>query len=180
MKKKQTFIIFTLMGFLTALMSSCTYTNPAFPEEIRKYFPYEEGQLLTFKNADNKTEQYNINSVFIDKEEKHPWNCKCERHDASMVFGGHKTRRIEGSVYAFAQTEHIENGLNIDISFKNMDGDSVSSFSKIIPCDPFSESVVNDIGDTIVIANELGDVTIVRNEGIIEYTIYGTKWTLVE
>lgn len=175
---KKIFILF--IGAFALLFASCTYTNPAFPEKIIKYFPYEEGQLLTFKNADNKIEQYNINSVFIDKEEKHQWNCKCKRNHAFMDFGGKKTRRIEGSVYAGTQTEHSESGLNINISFKNMDGDSVSSFTKIIPCDPFSESVVNDIGDTIMIANELGDVTIVRNEGIIEYTIYGTKWTLVE
>ena len=55
---KKIFILF--IGAFALLFASCTYTNPAFPEKIIKYFPYEEGQLLTFKNADNKIEQYNI------------------------------------------------------------------------------------------------------------------------
>ena len=135
---------------------------------------------MTFKNADNEIEQYTIKQVYIDKEEKYAWNCKCRREDAHMYFGGDKTRRIEGSFSAQTKTKYQESELQIVISFNNIEGNDQKSFSQNTLCNPFSESIVNDIGDTIMIANELGNVTIVRNKGITEYTIDGTKWTLVE
>lgn len=71
--------IFLLIGILALFLSSCSYTNPAFPEVLKPYLPYEEEQNLTFKNENNETEQYTIGYVYADKEEKHAWNCKCRR-----------------------------------------------------------------------------------------------------
>lgn len=175
MKKTLKALIFALLGFMMTLLSSCTYINPAFPEELRKYFPYEEGQQLTFKNVDNEIEQYTIKHVYVNKEEKHTWNCKCKRDDAHMYFED-KTGRIEGSIYAQTKTKYIESDLQIEISFNNADGDNQKSFSKSIPCNPFSETIIKDLGDTIVLTNENDSTIIVRNRGIVEYNIENIKW----
>lgn len=163
---------------MALFVSSCSYTNPAFPESLKAYLPYEEEQNLTFKNADDEIEQYTIGYVYADKEEKHV-SCKCRRDEAQMLVGG-KTGKLECVIYAQQQTKYFDNGIQIEVLFKDKEGNYHETFQKNIICDPFSESAVNDIGDTILINNEIGDVTVVRNKGITEYTINGTKWTLVE
>lgn len=161
-----------LIGFFTIFMSSCTYTNPGFPEELKQYLPYEKGQVLTFKNADS-TRQYTINELRADKEDKYAWNCKCSRDDAALTINAGEQFKI--TIQAFTEDAYIyDEKIQIWLLLNGI------HFNKGFTDNPFSESIVNDIGDTIMIANELGNVTIVRNKGITEYTIEGAKWTLVE
>ena len=157
--------------FIATLLSSCTYTNPAFPEELSQYLPYEKGQVLTFKNADS-TQQFTINELIVDKEEKVSWNCKYQRDHARLYFS--TNNQLTCQIYAISNTQYYESKIDITILLKG------KTLTKRILCDPFSENIDKDLSDTLLINNEQNDLTIVKNKGITEFTINGMKWTLVE
>ncbi len=153
-------------------MSSCTYTNPGFPEELRQYLPYEKGQVLTFKNADS-TRQYTINEIHADKEEKHAWNCKCSRDDAALTINAGEQFKI--TIQAFTEDAYIyDEKIQIWLLLNGI------HFNKGFTDNPFSETIAKDLGDTIVLTNGSDSTIIVRNKGIIKYIIEEKTWNIME
>ena len=162
-----------LIGFFTIFMSSCTYTNPGFPEELRQYLPYEKGQTLTFTNKENEIQQYTIYSISVDKEEKHAWNCKCHRWEASMEIVD-TNKRLSLLVTAHTEDSRIDNRVQV---FVYVNG---TFFEKGFAYNPFSETIIKDLSDTIVLTNENDSTIIVRNKGIIKYIIEEKAWNIME
>lgn len=161
-----------LIGFFTIFMSSCTYTNPGFPEGLRQYLPYEEGLVLAFKNADS-VQHFNIKELIVDKEEKVSWHCKCQRDHARLYFSSNN--QMTGQIFATASNPpYYESEIDVTILLKG------KTFTKRILCNPFSDIIEKDLEDTLLLNNEQDNITILRNKGITEFTINGTKWTLVE
>ena len=161
-----------LIGFFTIFMSSCTYTNPGFPEELRQYLPYEKGQVLTFKNADS-TRQYTINELRADKEDKYAWNCKCSRDDAALTINAGEQFKI--TIQAFTEDAYIyDEKIQIWLLLNGI------HFNKGFTDNPFSETIAKDLGDTIVLTNGSDSTIIVRNKGIIKYIIEEKTWNIME
>ena len=160
-------IILSVLG-LICIVSSCTYTNPGFPEELRQYLPYEKGQVLTFKNADS-TRQYTINELRADKEDKYAWNCKCSRDDAALTIDAGEQFKI--TIQAFTEDAYIyDEKIQIWLLLNGI------HFNKGFTDNPFSETIAKDLGDTIVLTNGSDSTIIVRNRGIVEYNIENIKW----
>jgi len=161
-----------LIGILAMFFASCTHLNKAFPEELNDYLPYISGQKIQFINGLGDTLDYAIKIVESSVEEKVPWNCKCRLTGAKKYIYFDNNM---GFCRIRAEKKYLEASISLSDS-NNLSGEHGLS----IECSPFVEGVSEEIGDSIFIEDYDFNAIIVKGKGITEFTIGGTKWTLID
>ena len=171
-----------LIGVIALLFASCTHLNKAFPEELEPYLPYTESQVVKFQSADNDTLEVQIKQVITDKEEKVSWFCKCWRSGAEKFIGAYwasETPKARFNYIFHVEKRYAAFDLELTI-FNEQKGSIFCEYEKLIECSPFINGVSEMIGESVTLESAEGNAIVVKGKGIKEFTIGGTKWTLID
>ncbi len=162
----------TLIIILILLSCGCKSTFcPEFPKVLTCYFPYEDVQIIKFKNSTNDTVAFSLITYDISGSYDIKWNCKCgcdSRLDYFMESDSSLQLNIEGSLGYYFDGSSSE----LVCKFSSKEFDDRFYFSKIFDDQSITDS--NELlGDTININDESNyrytEVTIVKNEGIVQF-----------
>ena len=169
------------IGALALLFASCAHMNKAFPEELEPYLPYTESQVVKFQSTDNDTLEVQIKHVITDKEEKAPSFCKCWRSGAEKRMAAYWNEAPKTRFHYICHTEKRYAAFDLEIRiYSEQNGNNACKYEKLIECSPFIDDVSETIGESVTLESDKGNAIIVKGKGITEFTIGGTKWTLID
>ena len=155
------------------LFLSCKEEIPAFPNELKRYLPYKDGDVVLYISDNNDTIQFVARDIYLSDKHKHSFGCKC----------GNIT---ELNGYLISETLHVEytvicneSFIDIDVFIEN-DGDLLNTFSNRYSYNAYAENIASLIGDVIIMQCNNGDsVTLMRDNGIMCFYIDKLKYKKV-
>jgi hypothetical protein len=176
----RTIVIFTfcfVLGFL--FLVSCKENCPGFPSHLLDYFPYKQGDILSFNNQYIDTVSFQVLSIYVTK--KHSIStcgaCACQ---TPFVF--FKTTQISNSnlramdMEISAEHQYAKPYIRFALSSGYFDGESMFTsllyFYEETGKDPFDTKNSALFGETVIIENEIqqiSKVTIVKGMGVTEF-----------
>ena len=190
MKRHIAFILASLI-ISTFVFQSCQIHCSAFPEWLCKYAPYEEGNIVTFKNENDSVIKLKVENK--DKTEKYSFrqNCKCTcgchlfvdlKSEGKEDFRMTIDCELVGGRESLENTEKVAMFFQIGMGNGNMWDVAQKSFDSINPNDPGNEQ----LGDTISLQNKtdnkFSSMTVVKGKGLAEFydKENNCTWRLVE
>lgn len=168
---KKTIVGFVLQALmLSFLFTSCKRHYNAFPDALTSYFPYQIGQTISFQNSEGEVRTYTVSQKHISEEQDCRWGMKCY-YDAEMYF----TATCDSlSLFGYM------NASVADELYIQVDQNLESSYS-LYSCNPYSEIVTSEIGDTLCLNGIRTNSIIVNKKGLVLFSDqFGTQWHLLE
>jgi len=107
MKTIKLLFLNTLACLIISSLTTCVgdVHCPAFPAEMKIFYPYEKGDTLRFVNAANDTLELVIKELQITEAYTFPKNCDCDCNAAILEFATsadkYLTLNISGSIKSF-------------------------------------------------------------------------------
>lgn len=155
------------------LCGSCKETIPAFSQQMRRYLPYQDGNIVLYASSVNDTIQFVANNVDFTDEHKHSFGCKCG--GVTELKGNMQSETLSIEYLMICDESKIE----INAMIKH-DEIVVKTYSKKYSYNSYAEDVIDLIGDTITLQSDNGDNMILRkDEGIICLSIDDLKCQII-
>jgi hypothetical protein len=176
---KRLITIISCAFILFSLFYACT-TFPAFPDELRAFFPYSTNEKISFHNENDSIVTFNIREITFSRQYTTSGVVKQHVNESESHFISDNIHIVENnelshiSGFMFA----LPTKLNISLSISGW-GTSMG-YTKDFNGNPYEESFAKDIGDTIRLSNEYGDAIFVKNKGLVKFDGFQSTWSLVE
>ena len=162
--KRVLLIIIIATSFTSCIQVHC----PAFPKELKdNYFPYSNGELLTFTNSSNDTFEITIKNNWISDSYSFARNCDClcASHAGFDTEQENKySLNIQGSILFNGDDTKI---YTLRCEFHDVYTDEFETEKR----DSIEDTAI--FGDTIFMekqaAYRISSVKIVKNKGIVEF-----------
>lgn len=174
------FIIITCCAIaLVVVFYSCT-RFPAFPVELRAFFPYSENEKISFRNENDSIVKFNIEEIIFSEKHTTVGFVKCCKDESHMEFHFRNIQIVENNEISDISglLSARPAGLKFTLSISGW-GTSMN-FSKEYNGNPYEESFAKEVGDTIRLSNEYGEAIFVKNKGLVKFTRSQSFWSLVE
>jgi hypothetical protein len=172
MKTANLFFFIIIIFVFVGCKQSCPDDSPI---DVR-YFPYEEGTILSFRNTQGDTLFTTVQNVMQSKDKNIPWGSKglCS---ADYLFSSSGKVQLNGSFDALANPgdSHFHTiFLSVEILYNN--------FTNYYNEKNFIEgNNYNVFEDTVLLYDDQQSVTIIKGKGITEWTDGdGEVWKLME
>ena len=177
MKKK---IIVAYSAIALVILSYACTRFPAFPVELRAFFPYSENEKISFRNENDSIVTFNIREITFSRQHTTSGVVKrhvneSESHFISQnvhIVENNELSNISGYMHAFPT--------RLDFSLSISGWGSSMGFSKKYSGNPYEESFAKVIGDTIRLSNDYGEAIFVKNKGLVKFDGFRSTWYLVE
>lgn len=176
---KKNFAIVGCISILFFLFYSCT-TFPAFPDELRAFFPYSTNEKISFHNENDSIVTFNIREITFSRQYTTSGVVKQHVNESESHFISQNIHIVENnelshiSGYMFA----VPTKLNFSLSIS---GWGVSmGFTKDFYGNPYEDNFAKVLGDTIRLSNEYGEAIFVKNKGLVKFDGFQSTWSLVE
>jgi len=162
-----------LSVFILLLLFGCRDIQcPAFPEKLLAYFPYENEDLIKFKNPDNDTLAFTVKNTSASGPNSYGWNCKCSC-GSEAYFETEPNDKYSLQMNGGMNLSNDPFLTNIGCVF--YDGDSINDQFAWVVTDknPYSKDNSSFFGDSIILVKEensrISKVIIVEGKGIVEF-----------
>lgn len=174
-------------------LTSCGRTEcPGFPEHLVDYFPYKNGDTLSFVNQHNDTISFQVSGVSITNNNSIPKCGKCACDPPVFSFRAPKLKQgtgLEGliSLYGYPSIPCVK--LEISSDYWNPDLTTTCLYSSLIFLertgkDPFDSKNSALFGETVILDilecddQQISKVTVIKGKGITSFydQIYKFQW----
>lgn len=165
-------ILIVIVSILV-LCSSCNEIVPGFPQQLKRYLPYKDGDITLCTSSMNDTIQFIANYIDFTEEHKHSSGCKCGR--VTELHGNIQSETLSIEYLMFCNESKIE----INVMIKH-DEIVVKTYSKKYSYNSYAEDITDLIGDTITLQSDNGDnMILLKDEGIICFSINDLKYQMI-
>ena len=161
------------------LLHACT-RFPAFPLELRAFFPYSENEKISFRNENDSIVTFNIKEIVFSEKYTTVGRVKCCENETNMHFSSQNIHIVEDNElsYVSGYMYALPTELNVSLSISGW-GTSMD-YTKDFSGYPYEENFTEIIGDTIRLSNDYGEAIFVKNKGLVQFVGFRSTWSLVE
>lgn len=177
MKKK---IIVAYSAIALVILSYACTRFPAFPVELRAFFPYSENEKISFRNENDSIVTFNIKEIVFSEKYTTVGRVKCCENETNMHFSSKNIHIVEDNElsYVSGYMYALPTELNVSLSISGW-GTSMD-YTKDFSGYPYEENFTEIIGDTIRLSNDYGEAIFVKNKGLVQFAGFRSTWFLME
>ena len=172
---KKNFAIVGCISILFFLFYSCT-RFPAFPVELRAFFPYSENEKISFRNEEDSIVTFNIKEIIFSEKHTTVGIAKCCKDESHMEFNFRNIHDVTSNEPSSISGLLCARPTKLVFSFSINGQGSLWEF----PGNPYEEDFTKALGDTIRLSNESGEAIFVKNKGLVKFAGFQSIWSLVE
>ena len=97
--KKNTIVACSVI-ILVILLHACT-RFPAFPLELRAFFPYSENEKISFRNENDSIVTFNIKEIVFSEKYTTVGRVKCCENETNMHFSSQNIHIVEDNELSY-------------------------------------------------------------------------------
>ncbi len=176
---KRLITIISCAFILFFLFYACT-TFPAFPDELRAFFPYSTNEKITFHNENDSIVTFNIREITFSRQHTTSGVVKRHVNESESHFISQNVHIVENNELSDISGYMHAFPTRLDFSLSISGWGSSMGFSKKFSGNPYEESFAKVIGDTIRLSNDYGEAIFVKNKGLVKFDGFQSIWSLVE
>ena len=176
---KRLITIISCAFILFSLFFACT-RFPAFPEELRAFFPYSENEKISFRNENDSIVTFNIKEIVFSRKHTAVGIAKCCKDESHMEFHFHNIEIVENNEISDITGFLCARPAELNFTFSVMGWGTSMDYTKNFNGNPYEDSFAKVIGDTIRLSNEYGEAIFVKNKGLVKFAGFQSIWSLVE
>ena len=173
MKKNITVISCTFILF--SLFYACT-RFPAFPVELRAFFPYSENEKISFRNEEDSIVTFTVNQILFSEQHTIIGRTKCCKDESHMEFNFRNIQVVSSNEISSISGLLSAQPTKLMFSFSKNGQASLWEF----PGNPYEDDFTGAFGDTILLSNDYGEAIFVKNKGLVKFDGFRSSWSLVE
>lgn len=161
--------LFLISCFLI-LLYSCKEVVPGFSVQLKKYLPYDNGDIVLYTSCMNDTIQFIADDVNYTEEHRHMSGCKCG--NITELHGNLESEGlfIEYTIWCNQSTT------TIDVVFLHEEN-ILDVYSNMYPYNIYTENITNIVGDTINLqCDNANTMLLVKDKGIMYFYIDEIKY----
>ena len=162
-----------------SLLYACT-RFPAFPVELRAFFPYSENEKISFRNEEDSIVTFNIKEIIFSEKHTTVGIAKCCKDESHMEFHFHNIEIVENNEISDITGFLCVRPAELNFTFSIMGWGTSMDYTKDFNGNPYEDSFAKVIGDTIRLSNEYGEAIFVKNKGLVKFAGFQSIWSLVE
>ena len=172
---KRLITIISCAFILFFLFYACT-RFPAFPLELRAFFPYSENEKISFRNENDSIVTFTVNQILFSEQHTIIGRTKCCKDESHMEFNFRNIHVVTSDELSSLSGLLSAQPTKLVFSFSINGQGSLWEF----PGNPYEEDFTKALGDTIRLSNDYGEAIFVKNKGLVKFDGFQSIWSLVE
>lgn len=173
MKKK---IIVAYSAIALVILSYACTRFPAFPLELRAFFPYSENEKISFRNENDSIVTFTVNQILFSEQHTIIGRTKCCKDESHMEFNFRNIQVVSSNEISSISGLLSAQPTKLMFSFSKNGQASLWEF----PGNPYEDDFTGAFGDTILLSNDYGEAIFVKNKGLVKFDGFRSSWSLVE
>ena len=157
------------------LLHACT-RFPAFPLELRAFFPYSENEKISFRNENDSIVTFTVNQILFSEQHTIIGRTKCCKDESHMEFNFRNIHVVTSDELSSLSGLLSAQPTKLMFSFSINGQASLWEF----PGNPYEDDFTRAFGDTIRLSNDYGEAIFVKNKGLVKFDGFQSIWSLVE
>ncbi|MBO4655355.1 MAG: hypothetical protein J5644_07400 [Bacteroidales bacterium] len=160
---------------LVILLYACT-TFPAFPDELRAFFPYSTNEKISFHNEEDSIVTFTVNQILFSEQHTIIGRTKCCKDESHLEFNFRNIHVVTSNELSNISGLLSAQPTKLMFSFSKNGQASLWEF----PGNPYEDDFTRAFGDTILLSNDYGEAIFVKNKGLVKFDGFRSTWYLVE
>ena len=160
---------------MVILSYACT-RFPAFPLELRAFFPYSENEKISFRNENDSIVTFTVNQILFSEQHTIIGRTKCCKDESHMEFNFRNIQVVSSNEISSISGLLSAQPTKLMFSFSKNGQASLWEF----PGNPYEDDFTGAFGDTILLSNDYGEAIFVKNKGLVKFDGFRSSWSLVE
>ena len=173
MKKK---IIVAYSAIALVILSYACTRFPAFPVELRAFFPYSENEKISFRNENDSIVTFTVNQTLFSEQHTIIGRTKCCKDESHMEFNFRNIHVVTSDELSSLSGLLSAQPTKLMFSFSINGQASLWEF----PGNPYEDDFTRAFGDTIRLSNDYGEAIFVKNKGLVQFAGFRSTWFLME
>lgn len=173
MKKK---IIVAYSAIALVILSYACTRFPAFPVELRAFFPYSENEKISFRNENDSIVTFTVNQILFSEQHTIIGRTKCCKDESHMEFNFRNIHVVTSDELSSLSGLLSAQPTKLMFSFSINGQASLWEF----PGNPYEDDFTRAFGDTIRLSNDYGEAIFVKNKGLVQFAGFRSTWFLME